>query len=139
MSWVSAVSGVSFVVLIDRLIIGQGLICGLIRVCSLICGRIATSGLVCGGVRAAMGPILSGIPTGRIPVSGAILGSILSSILLGLSFLPLFLLLFNDVVVACLALLHAQVNAGLLLFGDLRFAFLATTGCDALLKDFLWR
>jgi hypothetical protein len=53
--------------------------------------------------------------------------------------LLLFLLLLDDIVVACLALLHAKVHAGLLLFGDLRFAFLATAGSDALLKDFLWR
>jgi hypothetical protein len=139
LSWVSAVSGVSFVVVIDRLIIGQGLIHGLIRVGSLICGRIATSGLVRGGVRSALGTILSGVATGRIPVGGAILGSILGPILLGLSFLLLLLLLLDDVVVASLALLHTQVHTGLLLFGDLRFAFFAATGRDALLKDFLWR
>ena len=139
LSWVSAISGVSFVVLIDRLIIGQGLIRGLIRVGSLICGRIATLSLVLGGVRAALGTILSGVPTGRIPAGGAILGSILGLILLCLSFLLLLLLLFDDVVIASLALLHAQVHAGLLLCGDLRFAFLAATGRDALLKDFLWR
>ena len=119
LSWVSAVSGVSFIVLIDRLIIGQGLISGLIRVGSLICGRIGTSGLVLGDVRAALSLILSGVATCGIPVGGAILGSILGPILLGLSFLLLFLLLLDDVIVACLALLHAQVHTSLLLFSDL--------------------
>lgn len=139
LSWISDVSGVSFVVVFVRLIIRQGLIRGLIRISSLIRGRIYTISLVPSGVRAALSPIQRGVPTGRIPVGGAILGSILGPILFGFSFLLLFLLLLDYVIVACLALLHAQIHASLLLIGDLRLALLAATGRDALLKDFLWR
>jgi hypothetical protein len=139
LSWVSAVIGVSFVVVFVRLIIRQGLIRGLIRINTIIASRIPAISLVPGGVRAALSPIPCGIPTRRIAVGGAILGSILGPILLSLRFLLLFLLLLNDVIVACLALLHAQVHAGLLLIGDLRLAFLTATGRDALLKDFFWR
>jgi hypothetical protein len=135
LSWISAVSGVSLVVLFVCLIIRQGLIRGLIRISSLIGGSIPAISLVPSGVRAALGPILSGVPTRRIPVGGAILGPIL----LGLRFLLLLLLLLDYVIVACLALLHAQVHAGLLLIGDLRLALLAATGRDALLEDLLWR
>ena len=139
LSWVSAVSGVSFVVVFVCLIIRQCLIRGLIRISSLIGGSIPAISLVPGGVRAALGPILRGVPTRRIAVGGAILGSILGPILLGLRFLFLLLLLLDYVIVASLALLHAQVHAGLLLIGDLRLALLAATGRDALLEDFLRR
>ena len=119
LSWVSAVSGVSFIVVFVCLIIRQSLIRGLIRIGSLIACRIPTISLVLSGVRAALGRILRGVPTRRIPVGGAILGSILGPVLLGLRFLLLFLLLLDYVIVACLALLHAQVHASLLLIGDL--------------------
>lgn len=120
LSWICAVSGVSFVSLIGRLIFGQGLIQGLICIRSVIRGRIGTGSLVVhGGVSAALSRILSGISSRQIPISCAISGSILlRPILLSLSFLLLFLLLLDHVVVACLALLHAQVHTGLLLFGD---------------------